>query len=546
MSFIRKEFLPKIEVLFRKGYSWKEAYIDAGSALSIAMVSLPLSIAFAIAAGASPQQGIVCGVILGFFVSLLGGSRHAIAGPTGAFVVIIFDIIARRGMDGLGTATVLGGVILVIFGLFRLGNFIRFIPFPLIVGFTTALGSLILLGQLKDTLGLPTLKEPGFTKLVYHIITHIKNPNPFSILVSLITILSALFFKKKFPKWPWAVLSIAVATVSCVLLDLNVPTLGSKFGSLSLFPWPSLPKFDIFMVPDVFSDGFTIAALAGIEALLCCLVADAMTGTKHRSNVELVAQGIGTVACGFLGGIPGTNAISRTGANIRAGGRTPVAGILHAIFLALIFAFAGPIFKNIPLAALSSVLILIAWHMAHYGRFLDQFKAPLPDIMVMASTFLITVFIDVTVAVQVGMVLASFLFVYQQSKRFKLLDLKKEASKEDKLFDLESLPPHTDIYEVQGPLFFGAIDRLKELLKQDSVPKYLILKMDYIPEIDASGMNLLKSLYAHLSNQGCTLYVVGVNAYVKKGLDRYGVTEILGKDAFCANLQEAIKKISKS
>jgi sulfate permease, SulP family len=545
MSFIKQEFLPKLEVLFRKGYSWKEALVDASSAVSIAMVSLPLSIAFAIAAGASPQQGIVCGVILGFFVSLLGGSRHAIAGPTGAFVVIIFDIIARQGMDGLGTATIVGGFILILFGLLRLGSFIRFIPFPLIVGFTTALGSLILLGQLKDSLGLPALKEPGFTKLIYHVFTHIGSSNLSSILVSIVTIFSALLLKAKFSKWPWAVLSIAIATVFAIGFDLSVPTLGSKFGSLSLFPWPGLPKFNISIIPDVFSDAFTIAALAGIEALLCCLVADAMTGTRHKSNIELVAQGVGTMACGFLGGIPGTNAISRTGANIRAGGRTPVAGLLHAVFLALIFAFGGPLFIKIPLAALSSVLILIAWHMAHYDRFIDQFKAPIPDILVMLVTFLITIFIDITVAVQIGMVLAAFLFVYQQSKRFKVIDLKKRDSMEDEIFDLQKLPKSTDIFEIQGPLFFGNIDKLKALLSQEHYAKQLILKTHYIPEVDASGMNILKTLHMHLKQNGCKLYLVGTTAYVRKGLDKYGVTDILGEDAFCANLQEACDKINK-
>lgn len=546
MSFISKEFLPKLEVLFRKGYSWKEALVDASSAVSIAMVSLPLSIAFAIAAGASPQQGIVCGVILGFFVSLLGGSRHAIAGPTGAFVVIIFDIIARQGMDGLGTATIVGGIILVLFGLLRLGSFIRFIPFPLIVGFTTALGSLILLGQLKDSLGLPALKEPGFTKLIYHIFTHIGDAKFSSILVSLITIGSALFMKAKFPKWPWAVLSIAIATMAAASFDLSVPTLGSKFGSLSLFPWPELPKFSFALIPDVFSDAFTIAALAGIESLLCCLVADAMTGTRHKSNIELVAQGVGTMACGFLGGIPGTNAISRTGANIRAGGRTPVAGLLHAVFLALIFAFCGPLFLKIPLAALSSVLILIAWHMAHYDRFIDQFKAPIPDILVMLVTFLITVFIDITVAVQIGMVLAAFLFVYQQSKRFKVIDLKKRDSMEDEIFDLQNLPKSTDIFEIQGPLFFGNIDRLKHLLQQDHFSKQLILKTHYIPEVDASGMNILKTLYNHLKQHDCKLYLVGTTSYVKKALDKYGVTELIGEEAFFATLKEACDQIKKT
>lgn len=545
MSYNRKEFLPKLEVLFRKGYSWKEAFIDASSAVSIAMVSLPLSIAFAIAAGASPQQGIVCGVILGFFVSLLGGSRHAIAGPTGAFVVIIFDIIARQGMDGLGTATILGGFFLILFGLLRLGSFIRFIPFPLIVGFTTALGSLILLGQLKDSLGLPVLKEPGFTKLIYHIFTHIGAANLSSILISVITIVVALLLKTKFPKWPWAVLSIAIATLSAQALELNVPTLGSKFGSLSLFPWPELPKFSFAIVPNVLSDAFTIAALAGIEALLCCLVADAMTGKRHKSNIELVAQGVGTMACGFLGGIPGTNAISRTGANIRAGGKTPVAGLLHAVFLALIFAFCGPLCVKIPLAALSSVLILIAWHMAHYDRFFDQFKAPIPDILVMLVTFLITIFIDITVAVQIGMVLAAFLFVYQQSKRFRVIDLKKRDSMEDEIFDLQNLPPHTDLFEIQGPLFFGNIDRLKSLLQQNHFSKSLILKTHYIPEVDASGMNILKTLYTHLKQHGCKLYLVGTTEYVRKGLDKYGVTEYLGEDSFCATLQEACDKINR-
>lgn len=542
MQFNRKEFLPKLEVLFRKGYSWKEALIDAQAAISIAMVSLPLSIAFAIAAGASPQQGIVCGVVLGFFVSLLGGSRHAIAGPTGAFVVIIFDIIARQGMDGLGTATILGGVILLLFGLFRLGNFMRFIPFPLIVGFTTALGSLILIGQLKDSLGLPVLKEPGFTKLAYHILTHITALNPHSVIVSVATIIIALFCKKKFPKSPWAVISIAIATMMSQALALDVPTLGSKFGSLSLFPWPALPSFEFSKIPDVFSDAFTIAALAGIEALLCCLVADAMTGTRHKSNIELVAQGVGTIACGFLGGIPGTNAISRTGANIRAGGRTPIAGLLHAVFLALIFAFCGPLCIKIPLAALSSVLVLIAWHMAHYDRFIEQFKAPVADIVVMVVTFLITIFIDVTVAVQIGMVLAAFLFVYQQSKRFDLLNLKNSQVNDDQMFDHKLLPESTEVYEIQGPLFFGSIDRLKELLKQTSYPKNLILKMNLVSQMDASGMNILKTLYSYLKENGCTLYICGLRLYVKKGLERYGVVKLIGEKNFLSTLKEAASR----
>lgn len=546
MALISKEFLPKLEVLFRKGYSSKEALADVFAAISIAMVSLPLSIAFAIAAGASPQQGIVCGVVLGFFVSLLGGSRYAIAGPTGAFVVIIFDIIARQGMDGLGTATIIGGIILVFFGILRIGSFIRFIPFPLIIGFMTALATLILLGQLKDSLGLPALKEPGFTKLVYHVFTNIRLANFSSLLVSMITIFSALVIKAKFQKLPWAVLAIAISTAIANFLDLSIPTLGSKFGSLSLFPWPELPKFSISLVPEIFSDAFTIAALCGIEALLCCLVADAMTATKHKSNIELIAQGVGTIVCGFLGGIPGTNAISRTGANIRAGGKTPVAGLLHAVFLALIFAFCGPIFTKIPLCALSSVLILIAWHMAHYDRFIYQFKAPLPDVLVMLVTFLITIFIDITVAVQVGMVLAAFLFVYQQSKRFKVIDLKQRDSMEDEVFDLHELPQSTDVYEMQGPLFFGNIESLKHLVEKQQFPKHLILKMEYVPEIDASGMNFLKTLYIHLKKHGCKLYFLGTTSYVRKTLNRYEMIDFFGQESFCNRFKEVCEKIKKS
>jgi SulP family sulfate permease len=539
-----KDFLPKIEVIFRKGYSWKLAYLDTCAALSIAMISLPLSIAFAIAAGATPQQGIVCGIVLGFFASLLGGSLHAISGPTGAFVVVIFDVIARNGMNGLGTATILAGFILILLGLFRLGDFIKFIPFSLIIGFTTALGTLILLAQIKDCLGLPALKEPGFTSLVFHLITHLKNPNSYSILISLLTLGSAFFLKNRFPKWPWAVLSITLATVVAQFFALEVPTLGSKFGSLSLFPWPALPKFDFALIPSLFSDGFTIAALCGIESLLCCLVADSMTGTRHRSNVELVAQGVGTMACGFLGGIPGTNALSRTAANIRAGGQTPLAGVLHALFLASIFAFCGPLCVKIPLAALSSVLILIAWNMAHYDRFIEQFKAPIPDILVMMVTFLLTIFIDITVAVQIGMILASFLFVYQQSKRFTLLNLTSDDSQQESN-NLGSLPPSTEIYEMQGSLFFGAIDRLKELLNQTEVPHFLIIKMNQVPEIDASGMNILKTLHGYLLKRHCMLYLVGLKPYIKKGLDQYGVTKIFSEDCFCQNLSEVIKKIQE-
>jgi SulP family sulfate permease len=544
MFSITKDLLPKIEVLFRKGYSSKEAFADIGAALSIAMVSLPLSIAFAIAAGASPQQGIVCGVVLGFFASLLGGSRHAIAGPTGAFVVIIFDIIARQGMDGLGTAMLVGGIILVLFGLFRLGSFIRFIPYPLINGFTTALGLLIFLGQFKDGLGLPVMKEPGFVKLVYHIVTNIHQPNLSSVLILATTLLSIYFLKKKLARLPWAVVSILLATGLSFLLDLDVPTLGSRFGSLSLFPWPQLPKISLSLIPQVFSDGFTIAALAGIEALLCCLVADAMSGTRHRSNSDLVAQGVGTIACGLLGGIPGTNAISRTAANIKAGGRSPVAGILHAVVLALIFAFLGPYCSYIPLAALAAVLMSISWNMADVKGFIQEFRAPKADIAVMVVTFLLTIFIDITVAVQIGMILAAILFVYQQSKRFEIFKIDEE--KKDQLLEKQKLPPSTDVYQLEGPLFFGAIDRLKVLLKQDAVPKFLILNMRYIPEIDASGMNMMKNLYDYLRSHGCKLYLVDLKPHVKKAMDRYSVTTTVGDYFICETLKEAIDKVKKS
>jgi SulP family sulfate permease len=545
MRIIFREFYPKIEVLFRKGYSWKEATYDLFSALSIAMVSLPLSIAFAIAAGASPQQGMVCGVVLGFFVSLLGGSRYAIAGPTGAFVVIIFDILARQGQDGLGTAAVMGGIILMIFGLLRLGSFIRFIPFPLIVGFTTALALLILLGQMKDCLGLPSLKEPGFTKLVYHLFLHIKSANPHSILISILTLLPAIFFKAKFPTWPWAVLCIFIATVSQEILGFDVQTLGSKFGSLSLFPWPDLPKFRLDLVPELFSDGFTIAALSGIEALLCCLVADSMTGTRHKSNIELIAQGVGTVATGFLGGIPGTNAISRTGANIRAGGKTPVAGLLHALILVAIFAFAGPLCAKIPLAALSSVLILIAWHMAHFDRFIDQFKAPWPDICVMSVTFLLTIFIDITVAVQIGMIMASLLFVYKQSQNFTLLDLKKSSEEVEEVHQKIDWPKDTNVYQMQGSLFFGAVDRLKMLLTEDVISKNLVLRMDLISEIDATGMNSLKTLYRYLKERDCQMYLVGLQPHVQKAFQRYKMLDIISENFICHSLKEAFSKIEQ-
>jgi len=550
----------------QEGYSSGDFRKDLAAGITVGIVALPLAMAFAIGAGATPAQGLYTAIVAGFVCALFGGSFHQVSGPTGAFVVIIAEIIAQYGMDGLQTATLIAGVLLVFMAVSGLGSIIKFIPYPVTIGFTTGIGLTIFVGQLKDFFGMaiPSLSPEFFDKIGQYA-EYFPTTNLYALGAGLATVAAIILVRKLVPKLPAAVTAVTVVTLGAFLLKLPLPTVGSKFGALPAgFPAPRLPNLSFTLIRQTFSSGLTIALLAAIESLLSAVVADGMTGTKHSSSAELNAQGFGNIASVLFGGIPATGAIARTATNIKSGARSPVSAMIHAVVLLLFTLFLGPVVQAIPLATLAGVLVVVAFDMSELPRFFSMRKAPKSDLAVMLATFILTVVVDLTAAVEVGVLLAVVLFVKRARDTTTVVAqtlLPKEAEEILKgarsalssteasgvdSTDLERLaarrvPKGCEVYEILGPFFFGVADMLQDALAEfEKTPKVFILRMRHVPAIDATGLNALRSFYKRCKRQGTALILCGIGEQPAKAIERYGLAAEIGQDRLCQDIDSAL------
>ena len=529
-----------------RGYTRKQALGDVTAGVIVGIVALPLAIAFAIASGLPPEYGIYTAIIAGFLISALGGSRVQIGGPTGAFVVIVYGIVQVHGIAGLTIATVMAGLMLIIMGVVRLGAAIKFIPFPVTTGFTSGIAVVIASSQVRDLLGLTMADVPAeFVEKWAAYAEHIGTINPHALLVAGISLAVVLGWPRISRTIPAPFVAVLLGTIAVPLLGLDVETIGSRFGDLRIgVPHPTIPAVSLDLIQQLVGPAFTIALLAAVESLLSAVVADGMTGMRHRSNVELVGQGVANVIAPLFGGMPATGAIARTATNIRSGGRTPVAGIVHALTILLIGIFFGRWVAFIPLAALASILIVVAYHMSEWRTFIGEFSGPRSDVAVLLTTFFLTVLVDLTIAIEAGMVLAAFLFMKRMSEVTNISAVKGEFADEDTPEGEEGLevPADMAVYEINGPFFFGAAEKFKETVNTiSSPPRVLILVMRNVPAIDSTGVHALRGLIRRSRAEGTRVLVTGVHAQPMVVLARTGFLDEIGDDNLFGTAAEAIE-----
>jgi SulP family sulfate permease len=541
--------VPKLYTTIRT-YDRAQFRADAIAGVIVGIVALPLAIAFAVASGVTPDRGLYTAIVAGFLISLLGGSRVQIGGPTGAFIVIVYGIVQQHGLDGLLVATMMAGVILVVLGLTGLGNAIKFIPHPVITGFTSGLALIIFSSQVRDVLGLQMQVVPAafFAKWAAFI-SHIGSANPVAIGVFVVALAIIVLWPRVSRRIPGPFIALIVTTVAVHHLHLDVETIGTRFGAISAsLPAPVFPHITPALLRGLIGPAITIALLGAIESLLSAVVADGMVGGRHRSNMELVAQGIANIASPLFGGIPATGAIARTATNIRNGGRTPVAGMVHALTLLLITMFFGKWASYVPFATLAAILVIVAYHMSEWRAFKGEFTAPKSDLAVMLATFVLTVAVDLTIAIQVGMVLAAFLFMKRMSEVSNMQVVSREftdaGSREDRTHAyLPHLPAGVEVYEVNGPFFFGAAKSFQ--LQAEAVlgrPRVLILRMSNVPAIDSTGMHALAQIVARGRDQNTLVLLSDVHSQPMSALRRTHLLEKIGADAIHANLKDAIAR----
>jgi SulP family sulfate permease len=534
-------FVPKSIVCLKEGYTRERLLRDVIAGVVVGIVALPLALAFAIASGVSPARGLYTAIVAGFLISALGGSRVQIGGPTGAFVVIVYGIVAKFGYDGLVVCTLLAGLILIIMGMARLGGLIKFIPYPVITGFTSGIAVIIFSGQVKDFLGLKMGTVPaefGDKWIAYA--EHFKSIDPATTLVALGALAVLIFWPKISTLVPAPFVAMVLATVVVKILHLPVDTIGSRFGAVpSSLPAPHLPQVQWMDLKLFVSPALTIALLASIESLLSAVVADGMIGSRHKSNMELVAQGIANIASPIFGGIPATGAIARTATNIRTGGRTPIAGMVHALTLLLILIFFGKWAAMVPLCALAAILVIVAYHMSEWRSFAGLLRAPRSDLVVLLLTFGLTVFVDLTIAVQVGIVVASLLFMKRMGDLTQVQGITTgdvegdeditEVRQRRRIVSGHEIPAGVEVYEVNGPFFFGAADKIKDVLTEIArPPKVLILRMRHVPAIDATGMHALEQMAKKCRHQGTTLILSEIGHQPLRAIVRAGKLETFG------------------
>ncbi|MGN9019345.1 SulP family inorganic anion transporter [Lachnospiraceae bacterium HCP1S3_C3] len=528
-----------------KGYSKKQFIKDVISGIIVAIIALPLSIALAIASGVTPECGLYTAIIAGFFISLLGGSRVQIGGPTAAFVVIIYGIVEQFGLDGLIVATILAGIFLIIMGICRFGSLIKYIPYTITTGFTCGIGVSLLVGQLKDFLGLSIKSVPS--EFIEKIGAYIKNISTIDVTTVLIGVLSLailILFPLITDKIPSSLVAIIVTTLVVKFAGLHVNTIGSVYGELSSsLPLPHIPSVTFEMLQRLISPAFTIALLAGIESLLSCVVSDGMIGDKHNSNAELIGQGVGNIFSGLFGGIPATGAIARTAANVKNGGRTPIAGMVHSVTLLVILLVLMPTAALIPMTTLAAVLIVVAWNMCDWSTFFRLVRtAPKSDIIVLVGTFLLTVIFDLVVAIEVGIVVSALLFMKRMSevsdiKSWKYIEEPDVADGEAE--KLMSVSKEIRVFEIVGPMFFAAAEQLARI-DSKRYTKVVVIRMRSVTAVDASAMHSLHGLADRAEKKGIKLVFSHVNEQPLSVMKKDGFYERIGAENFKSDIVEAL------
>ena len=544
--------LPKI-VTALKDYNREKFLGDLTAGVIVGVVALPLAIAFAIASGVTPDRGLWTAIVAGFLISLLGGSRVQIGGPTGAFVVIVYGIVQKYGIDGLTVATLMAGVILIGMGIAKLGAMIKFIPHPVITGFTSGIALIIFSGEIKDFFGLRMGVVPAdFIGKWLAYANGVTGVTPSAIAVSSLALGIILIWPRVNRRIPGPFVALIVTTLLVKMMHLPVETIATRFGGISAsVPHPQIPHLSLVEVTALVGPAFTIAFLAAIESLLSAVVADGMIGGRHRSNMELIAQGVANIASPLFGGIPATGAIARTATNVKNGGRTPVAGIIHAVTLLLITVFAGRWAGLIPMATLAAILVVVSYHMCEWRTFLAELRSPKSDVVVLLTTFLLTVLIDLTVAISVGMVLAAFLFMKRMAEVTNVRAFKQEfeedeadryASDENGM-RLRDIPPGVEVYEINGAFFFGAAETFKDTLARIAgKPKVLIIRMRDVLLLDSSGMHALKDVVHRSRKDGTAVLLSDVHMQPLVALTGSTVLEEIGPDNVFSNLDDALQR----
>lgn len=558
-----ERFRPALWTCLREGYSWKTFAADLVAGLIVAAVALPLAIAFSIAAGLPPQAGMVTAVVAGVAISLFGGCRVQIGGPTGAFIVIIYGVYSQFGATGLLAATVMAGIILVLLGLCGLGSIIKYIPYPVTVGFTSGIALIIFAGQIEALLGLDCTaalagaKMPGdFVGKLAIYAKSIATVNWAAVAISAITLVICIYWKKVTKRVPGSIVAIVLTTIIALVLkryNLEVATIGSKFPEVSGGMGFAFPKLDWSQldIRALFSPAISIALLAGIESLLSAVVADGMIGKRHNSNTELIGQGIANILSPLFGGIPATGAIARTATNIKNGGQTPVAGILHALFLLLVMLFLGRYAALVPMATLGGVVAIVAYNMSEWHLVKSLLKSTRSDVLVMLTSFLLTVFVDLTVAIQAGVLLAAFLFIRRMGESTEARDITRllvEREEEKRADDLGQpgvvVPSGVEVFEVYGALFFGAADKFKDTLLSHAhkLPRVLILRMRHVLMLDATALHSLEEVFAHTQARGVTLVLSGVTAQPLMLMVRSGFLDRIGQANVHSHVLDALAR----
>ena len=533
-----------------KTYTKQQFAKDVISGIIVAIIALPLSIALALASGVGPEQGIYTAIIAGFLISLLGGSRVQIAGPTAAFATIVAGIVAKNGMEGLVAATLIAGVLLIFMGVFRLGNLIRFIPFTITTGFTAGIAVTIVIGQLKDFFGLTYaagVKPIETMEKVKAVIDYFSTINIQALIVGIVCLAILIVWPKISETIPGSLIAVIVGIVMVKCLDMKVNTIGDLYTISSSLPQFHFPALTLDVIRREFSDGFTIAILAAIESLLSCVVADSMINSKHRSNMELIAQGVGNIGSVLFGGIPATGAIARTAANIKNGGRTPIAGIVHSVVLLLVLVILMPYAALIPMPTIAAILFMVAYNMCGWRTFVQLCKtAPKSDIIVLVATFVLTVVFDLVVAIEVGMIAACLLFIKRMSEEAEVRGWKyyEDAEDDPDSIDLRVVPQQVRVYEISGPMFFGVAERIAEITLKDFT-RCLVIRMRGVPAIDATAMRSLEQLYERCEKNHVQLVFSHVNEQPRRTMEKNGFVERIGAENFCAHIDEALARASQ-
>jgi SulP family sulfate permease len=539
---------PKLFSILREGYTRKMFAGDLMGGLTVGVVALPLAIALAIASGVKPEQGLYTAIFAGFTIAVLGGTRAQISGPTGAFIVIVYGIVQKYGYDGLVVATLLAGLILIIMGLARMGAFLKFVPYPVVVGFTSGIALIIFSSQVGDFLGLKLEKVPAdFLEKWIEYVRHFGSIDRNTIFVGVASLLIIILWPKITRRVPGQLIAILVITFVVQYFHIPVDTIETRFGGVpNSLPTPSFPTVTWPMIQQLFSPALTIAILAALESLLSAVVADGMMGTRHRSNMELIAQGAGNIVSVIFGGVPATGAIARTATNIKSGGKTPVSAIIHCVFLLLVLLFLGKWAALIPMATLAAVLVVVAYNMSEWREFIHLLKSPRGDVAVLAATFLLTVFVELTVAIQVGILLAGFVFLQKMSTetQVELITANMRDDDEFQSRDMSEIkiPQGVEVFEVYGSLFFGAVAQFRESIRViGKKPKVLILRMRNVSNVDASGLHILEELAREGSENGYIIVFSAVSRSVYRVMRKSGFVETVGRDKFAGDIFAALE-----